>query len=219
MTYSNIDPKKEILDDEDEDEDEDEDRDEDEVKNLGSNLAECIRNGFKPENTTVEQYKAMGIEGARKDEYGNIVFAPPGLTLEEAYEKIEQGDKFIAGLGHEKIIEIVENLLNTNVRPYNRDPFEPLLRDGGLDTHPEDWGDFNEVDAFAQKLLEDNGFVYDADNDDWLPPKTEQEVQEQQELKRKILEMQGQEGPARPVRQLIDDTDPTTTYSVVQHER
>ena len=72
-----------------------------------------------------------------------------------------------------------------------------------------------------------------------MPSKTEQEVQEQQELKRKILEMQGQEGPARPVelasnvlspslfdlrcdvqvRQFIDDTDPTTTYSVVQHER
>ena len=72
----------------------------------------------------------------------------------------KEGEEANVVVRDEKIMEIVENLLNTNVRPYNRDPFEPLLQDGGFNTHPEDWDDFNEVDAFAQKLLEDNGFVY-----------------------------------------------------------
>jgi len=179
---------------------------------MGQEFAEYLKQyeaqGQKFENLTPEQYAARGLAGASYDVHGNIQFAPPGMTPEEAFQDMEKACEYYENLGVEEYMAEIDQALEDNDDSDRVDPLDKAFEHGGVHKNPGLLDGINKMVADSVDSLHQMGYTRDMETGDWTAPPDAEDVEREEALRSAFaIEALKTGGGARQTLQLIDDTE------------
>ena len=118
----------------------------------------------------------------------------------------------LADMSVEEYRAIIDRGLEENVYPKVQDPMDLVIQLGGFKTHPEHLEPTLKMVEWSVQYLMEAGFTLDENTLEWTPPPSKSQRQAVENLREQWAAHQERlqaSQPARPVLELVDDTDPT----------